>query len=106
MITFVVVVLRDPESIFKPQTRSPCDTVEGERFTTLKRLRPSLPHGLERLRVQWNRRAALRTRDLALRLKLAKPLAERVVAARARHRKLRIAQQIDHRKASGEIAAA
>jgi len=65
---------------------------DGRSDTLLKRSRPPLPHRLEAVSIQGNRSTASWANDLALRFQLTKPFGERVVAARARHRDLRITQ--------------
>ena len=65
---------------------------DGRSDTLLERSRPPLPHRLEAVPIQGNCSTASWANDLALRFQLTKPFGERVVAARARHRDLRITQ--------------
>ena len=66
--------------------------LDAVRANALERSRPPLPHRLEAVPIQGNRSTASWANDLALRFQLTKPLGERVVAARARHRHWRVTQ--------------
>jgi hypothetical protein len=68
----------------------------------LERFRAAFSQGLEALSVYRKWRAASWASDLGLRFQLTKPLIELVIAVGARHRELRVAQQIDHLKPSGK----